>query len=52
MGKDDYDVIVCKILTYLYAVLKNCRKRNDDYLQPMTKDFPIDADYFTLFWIV
>lgn len=47
MARDDYSRIVCIILTYLYARL---RKRTEEapevYLQPMTKDFPIEEEYF------
>ena len=47
MAKDDYDKIVCMILTYLYAKIRGHTDVNsDDYLQPMTKDFPIVEDYF------
>ncbi|MBS4750978.1 hypothetical protein GMA11_05100 [Granulicatella sp. zg-ZJ] len=45
MAKDDYDVIVFKILTYLYRKLKN-RYEDDTYLYPLTNDFPINEDYF------
>ena len=43
--KDDIDVIVFKILTYLYRKLKY--GYNDDlYLNPLTNDFPISEEYF------
>lgn len=45
MPKDDYDVIVFKILTYLYRSLKNGYK-DDTYLCPLTDDFPISEEYF------
>ena len=47
MAKDDYDKLVCLILTYLYARIK-CQTdiKPEDYLQPLTKDFPIVEDYF------
>ena len=47
MARDDYDRIVCIILTYLYARLKGkTEEKPDAYLQPMTKDFPISEEYF------
>lgn len=45
MAKDDYDVIVFKILTYLYRKLKN-NYVDDTYLYPLTNDFPINEEYF------
>ena len=46
MAKDDYFVIVGKILGFLYLRLKHKTKKGIEYLQPMTKDFPIMQDYF------
>lgn len=47
MAKDDYSRIVCLILTYLYARLRGkTEERPEVYLQPMTKDFPIEENYF------
>ena len=47
MAKDDYDKLVCVILTYLYARIKGKTDiKPEDYLQPMTKDFPVIEDYF------
>ena len=47
MAKDDYNRLVCIILTYLYARLKgNAEERPEVYLQPMTKDFPVSEEYF------
>lgn len=47
MARDDYDRIVCIILTYLYARLKRkTEEKPDVYLQPLTKDFPISEEYF------
>lgn len=45
MEKDDYDVIVFKILTYLYRKLKK-GYIDDTYLFPLTNDFPINEAYF------
>lgn len=47
MAKDDYYVIVCKILIYLYRRLKKkVQTVPEEYLMPLTKDFPIDEEYF------
>lgn len=47
MAKDDYSRIVCLILTYLYARLRGkTEERPEVYLQPMTKDFPVEEGYF------
>lgn len=47
MAKDDYTRIVCIILTYLYSRLRGRTEELPEvYLQPMTKDFPIEEDYF------
>ena len=40
MSKDDYYVIVTKILVYLYKKYKQLGV-DQDYILPMTKDFPI-----------
>lgn len=46
MSKDDYHVIVCKILVYLYKRLKGKSKiPPEEYLVSKTKDFPIREDY-------
>lgn len=47
MAKDDYDRLVCIILTYLYAMLKGkTEERPEIYLQPLTKEFPVTEEYF------
>ncbi len=46
MAKDDYDVLVCKVLVYLYRKLKGKGEIDPHYLLPRTKDFPIDEEYF------
>lgn len=46
MAKDDYYVIVGRILVYLYQRLKKKTDKGIEYLQPNTKDFPIDEEYF------
>ena len=46
MAKDDYYVIVGKILVYLYSKLKgNDVPHAEQYIQPMSKSFPVDKDY-------
>lgn len=47
MAKDDYTRIVCIILTYLYSRLRGKTEEQPEmYLQPMTKDFPVEEGYF------
>lgn len=46
MAKDDYFVFVYKILVYLYECLKGKCELDYEYLKPLTKDFPIEEDYF------
>ena len=47
MAKNDYNRIVCLILTYLYARLQGEQETSpESFLQPMTKDFPIPEEYF------
>lgn len=46
MAKDDYHVIVYRILIYLYACLKQGQRPNLDYLKYDTDDFPIGKDYW------
>ena len=51
MAKDDYFVIVAKILVFLYKHLKGkTQEKIEDYIQPNTKDFPISEDY--MFYIM
>ncbi|GAB6160243.1 hypothetical protein [Howardella ureilytica] len=45
MAKDDMPVLFCKILVYLYKVLKGKQEQDKYYIQPFTKDFPISEDY-------
>lgn len=47
MAKDDYFVLVYRILDYLYDCIRGRKKLELEYLQPMTEDFPIEADYFS-----
>lgn len=47
MAKDDYNRLVCIILTYLYARLRGkTEERPESFLQPMTAHLPISEDYF------
>lgn len=46
MAKDDYYVIVYRILAYLYACLKVGEKPNLEYLSYGTETFPIGKDYW------
>ena len=45
MAKDDMPVLFCKVLIYLYKVLKGKQERDEYYIQPMTNDFPISEIY-------
>ena len=48
MVKNDYHVIVCKILKYLYACLKNGEDVDSDKLMDIIGDLPESyADYIT-----
>lgn len=48
MAKDDYEVIVCKILIYFYRKLKGKLSEDDlnYYLNPNTKQLPVSESYF------
>lgn len=46
MSKDDYYVIACRILAYLYACLKAGEKPSLQYLTYGTDDFPVGKDYW------
>lgn len=46
MSKDDYFVLVYKILSYLYKCLKSGKEPSGDYLKCKTKDFPIEESYW------
>ncbi len=46
MTKDDYHVLVAKILVFLYKRLKGKEKREvGEYIIHDTQDFPIDEEY-------
>ena len=47
MAKDDYYVMVAKVLVFLYRKLKNKMPIETlEYLQPNTKNFPVNEEYF------
>lgn len=46
MAKDDYHVLVYKILAYLYECLKQGEHPSMDYLSCDTKAFPVGESYW------
>lgn len=46
MAKDDYFVMVNKLLRYLYRCLKQNITPDWNLLAPNTKDFPVHEEYF------
>lgn len=50
MAKDDYFVLVYKILNHLYESLKKGIGINWDELQPGTRKFPIGEEYWNYIW--
>ncbi len=46
MAKDDYHVLVYRILAYLYACLKESEKPDLEYLRYGTDKFPIGEAYW------
>ena len=50
MSRDDYHVIVCRILVYLYSCLKNGEKPSLEYLKYNSEDFPVGKDYWQYIW--
>ena len=51
MAKDDYYVLVYKILKHLEDCLKSSTPPNWNELQPNTKKFPIDDEYWNYIWL-
>lgn len=47
MSKDDYFVIICRVLAYLYECLKNGEAPSSEYLTYGTDAFPINQRYWT-----
>lgn len=46
MAKDDYPVLMAKILVYLYAKMKGKKvPPAEEYICPFSKDFPISEEY-------
>lgn len=50
MAKDDYYVLVYKILRHLYDCLKKGTEVNWNELQPNSKKFPIPESYWDYIW--
>lgn len=51
MAKDDYPVLVAKILVFLYRKLKEKTDiKAEDYIMANTKDFPISEQYLS--WVL
>ena len=46
MAKDDYFVLVNRLLRYLYKCLKQGASPNWELIAPNTKDFPVGEEYF------
>ena len=46
MSKNDYHVLAYRLLSYLYACLKDGMQPDMEYLQYNTKDFPIGEEYW------
>lgn len=46
MARDDYYVLVYRILEHLYKCLRASKRADIDYIKPLTKDFPIEQEYF------
>lgn len=46
MARDDYFVMVYKLLRYLYRCLKDGQEADWEVLSPNTRDFPIGEKYF------
>lgn len=47
MSKDDFFVLAYKLLNYLYKCLKSGERPDIERLSENSKDFPIDASYFS-----
>lgn len=47
MARDDYFLMVYRILSYLYKCIRQCEKPSEEYLKPLSKDFPIEYGYWT-----
>lgn len=47
MSKNDYFVLVYRILAYLYECLKEGEKPDSEYLTYDTKEFPVGEEYWS-----
>lgn len=47
MARDDYEVIIYQILSYLYNCLKKDIKEDKSYLEPQGKLYNINTNYWT-----
>lgn len=47
MKKDDYLVLICRILAYLYECVKNGETPDMEYLHWETEQFPVCQKYWT-----
>lgn len=47
MAKDDYFVLVYKLLRYLYRCLKQGIPVDWNLVSPSSRDFPVNQEYFT-----
>lgn len=47
MAKDDYFVIICRILAYLYECLKSGETPSGEYLSYGMEVFPVNQKYWT-----
>lgn len=51
MAKNDYFVLVYKILEHLYDCLKNDHTPNWNEMRPNSSKFPISNDYWNYVWL-
>lgn len=50
MARDDYFLMVYRILSYLYRCIRNGKQPDEEYLRPQAKDFPIEYGYWSYIW--
>ena len=50
MARDDYFLMVYRILSYLYRCIRNGKQPDEEYLRPQVKDFPIEYGYWSYIW--
>lgn len=51
MAKDDYHVLVYRILAYLYECLKGGEKPDMEYLQCGSRAFPVNESYWNYIFL-